>query len=234
MSYITDMLFHDYLESLLGSRVSISLARALVNYQGKVFTVRKLAEAANVSSSEAAVTVQHLERYGILRIQPVGRSYLLTLNEKSYILNRILKPIIDAEQHTMDELVSLLKKRLDKPQQQQRQQQNYDTSAKRIVIISAALFGSVTMKKEREDSDIDLLIISNDFDAASALASKAKEDVAMTFNGKLSPIIMTEEELRAKKDGSLVHSIANSYIQVAGKDLKDIITEGGGESQQND
>jgi hypothetical protein len=232
------MLFHGYLESLLGSRVSISLARALVNYQGKVFTVRKLAEAANVSSSEAAVTVQQLERYGILRIQPVGRSYLLTLNEKSYILNRILKPIIDAEQHTMDELVSLLKKRLDKPQQQQQQQQqqkhNHDTSAKRVVIISAALFGSVTMKKEREDSDIDLLIISNDFDAASALASKAKEDVAMTFNGKLSPIIMTEEELRAKKDGSLVHSIANSYIQVAGKDLKDIITEGGTESQQND
>jgi predicted nucleotidyltransferase/DNA-binding MarR family transcriptional regulator len=206
--------FHDYLESLLGSKVSISLARALVNYQGKIFTVRKLAEAANVSSSEAAVVVQQLEKYGILRIQPVGRSYLLTLNDKSYILNRILKPIIDAERHTLDELVSLLKKRLDKQQQQ-------DATAR--MVISAVLFGSVAMKKEREDSDIDLLIISNDFDAASTLASKAKEDVALIFNGRLSPIIMTEGEMKAKKDSSLVRSIAASYILVAGKDLKDVI-----------
>jgi predicted nucleotidyltransferase len=201
LSYIAYMLFHNYLEPLLGSRVSFSLARAPVNYQGKIFTVRKLAEAANVSSSEAALVFQQLEKYGILRIQPVGRSYLLSLNDKSYILNRILRPIIDAEQHTLDELVSLLKKRLDKQQQQQQRQ-----DAEKIVM-SAVLFGSITMKKEREEeSDIDLLVISNDFEAASALASKAKEDVARTFNGRLSPIIMTEEELRAKKDSRALYA----------------------------
>jgi predicted nucleotidyltransferase len=213
MSVFTDMLLHDYIDSLLGSRVSIRLTRALVNYQGKIFTVRKLAGAANVSSSEAAVVVQQLEKYGILRIQPVGKSYLLSLNDKSYILNRILKPIIDAEQQTLNELVMVLKKRLADKQGV-------------IIIISAVLFGSVTMRKERQDSDIDLLIISNDFDAASALVSKAKEDVALIFNGRLSPIIMTEEELRAKKDDRLVRSISASYIPVAGKDIKDLTGNG--------
>src|SRR5881397_130732 len=79
-----DMQFHNYLESLLGSRVSIRLVRTLINYAGKIFTVRKLAEAAGVSSSEAALAVQELEKFGIIKIQPVGRSYLISLNNKSY------------------------------------------------------------------------------------------------------------------------------------------------------
>lgn len=212
------MLFHDYLELLLGSKVSIRLVRALVNYQGKVFTVRKLAEAANVSSSEAAIVVQQLEKCGILRIQPVGRSYLLSLNDKSYILNKILKTMIDAERHTLNELVSALNKRLMAGGQP-------GTAAK--MVISAVLFGSVAIKKESEDSDIDLLLISSDFDAASALAVKAKEEVALIFNGRLSPIIMTEEELVSKKDDVFVRSIAASYIPVAGKDLKDMIGDRG-------
>ncbi|HEV8387919.1 MAG TPA: nucleotidyltransferase domain-containing protein [Nitrososphaera sp.] len=206
MSDIEDMQFHNYLESLLGSRVSISLIRTLINYSGKIFTVRKLAEAAAVSSSEAAIAVQELEKFGILRIQPVGRSYLISLNNNSYILTKILRPTIKAEEGAFDELVSILKRNLrDKN------------------IISAALFGSVAMKREREDSDIDLLVISNDFEAASMLTSKAREEISSVFNSRLSPLIMSERELIAKKNGRLVRSILSSYIAVAGKDLAEII-----------
>ena len=201
-----DMQFHNYLESLLGSRVSIRLVRTLINYAGKIFTVRKLAEAAGVSSSEAALAVQELEKFGIIKIQPVGRSYLISLNNKSYILTRVLKPTIKAEEGTLNELISMLKRNLD------------DKS-----IISAVLFGSVAMKAEREGSDIDLLVISNDFEAASGFTSKAREEISSVFNSRLSPLIMSERELVAKKNDRLLRSILSSYIVIAGKDLTKMI-----------
>lgn len=48
MSDIRDMQFHSYLESLLGSRVSVCLVRTLTGYTGKIFTVQKPAQAAGV------------------------------------------------------------------------------------------------------------------------------------------------------------------------------------------
>lgn len=200
------MKFHAYLESLIGSKASISLVRALVNYKGKIFTVRKLAEAAGISSAEAALTVQQLEKYGVIELQPVGRSYLVSLNDKSYVVNKILKPIVEKENETLDELASVLRKHL---------------SGKDI--ISAVLFGSVPREEEREDSDTDVLIVSNDFDAASLAASKAQEEVSSVFHSRLSPLILSEKELRAKKADHLVRSILQKYVTIAGKDLREMI-----------
>jgi len=206
MSAIVDMQYHDYVESLLGSRVMLRLVKTLISHPGKVFTVRKLAADADVSSSEAAVLVQELEKYGIIRVQPVGRSYLITLNEQNYILNKILKQIIKAEQDTLNELITILHR--------------YFNHGK---IISAALFGSVAEKREREDSDIDVLIISSDFEAATAIISKAQDTVSSVFNSRLSPIIMNERELVAKKKSALVRSVIANHKLIAGKSLKELI-----------
>lgn len=209
MSDCQDMQLHTYLEPLLGSKVSIRLIRALVKYPGKIFTVRKLAEVAGVSPSEAALAVQELEKFGILTIQPVGRSYLISLNDKSYILNRILRPTVKAEEDTLHELVSILKRHLitDKS------------------IMSAVLFGSVAIGRERKDGDVDLLVISNDFEAASSIVSKAGEEISLVFNSRLSPIIMNEKELTSKKNDRLINSILNGYVVVVGRDLKEMIIE---------
>lgn len=199
------MQFHGYLESLLGSRVSVRLVRTLVGYTGKIFTVRKLVQAAGVSSSEAARAVQELEKFGIIKIQPVGRSYLVSLNDRSYILTRILQPAIKTEEGTLDELASTLKTSLDDKN-----------------IVSAALFGSVAMRKERQDSDIDLLVISNDFDAANMQIAKAQEEVSLIFNGRLSPLVLSEQEFMAKRNSQLVRSILSGYMQIVGKDLSEM------------
>ncbi|OHE55005.1 MAG: hypothetical protein A3K61_02010 [Thaumarchaeota archaeon RBG_16_49_8] len=205
---IIDMKFHEYLEQLFGSKVAISLVRALINYRGKVFTVRGLADTARVSSSEAAVVVGQLEKYGIVKIQPVGRSYLVSLNEKSYAVNSIIRPMVKAEQETVAELASTLKKHLG------------DKS-----VISAAVFGSLARGEEREDSDVDLLVVSNHFDRASALISRAQEEVSLTFGNNLSPIIMSEKDFVTKRNSRLLRSIIDDYIVIAGKDPRGMIEE---------
>lgn len=197
------MLLHRYLEHVLGNKVAIALLRTMIRYRGKIFTVRGLADAAQVSPNEAALTAHDLENLGIITIQPIGRAYHLNLNEKSYILNKIIEPIVNAEKNTVPELIQVLRK-------------HFDTKK----VITAAIFGSVASSEEKIDSDIDLLIISNDHDHAVTLVSEASRHVSVRFNGNLSPIIFTEKQLKAKQKGSLVRSIIDNHILICGKEIR--------------
>lgn len=201
------MQFHDYLEQVLGNKAAIRVLRAMVRYQAKIFTKRGLARTANVSVNEAALTIGDFEDLGIIRVQPVGRSHQLSLNKKSYILNKIIEPIFKAEEDTLSELIKVLKRNLDKKR----------------VIISAALFGSVVKGKEKPDSDIDILIISDDFDASSQIVSDALVEVAEVFHAQLEPITFSQKELQSKKKGDLIRSIIANHIMICGKDLENMI-----------
>lgn len=197
------MLLHRYLEQVLGNKTVITLLRTMITYRGKIFTVRGLADEANVSTNETALVVHDLEKMGIIKIQPIGRAYHLELNEKSYILNEIIEPAINAEKNTMNELIQVLRK-------------YFDTKK----IITAAIFGSVASVEEKIDSDIDLFIISNDHDHAITLVSEASKQVSIRFNGMLSQMIFTEKEFKAKQKGSLVRSIIDNHILICGKKIQ--------------
>ena len=197
------MLLHRYLEQVLGNKTVITLLRTMITYRGKIFTVRGLADEANVSTNETALVVHDLEKMGIIKIQPIGRAYHLELNEKSYLLNEIIEPAINAEKNTLNELIQVLRK-------------CFDTKK----IITAAIFGSVASAEEKIDSDIDLFIISNDHDHAITLVSEASKQVSVRFNGMLSQIIFTEKEFKAKQKGSLVQSIIDNHILICGKKIQ--------------
>ncbi|TLX93183.1 MAG: nucleotidyltransferase domain-containing protein [Thaumarchaeota archaeon] len=87
-------------------------------------------------------------------------------------------------------------------------------------ILSAAIFGSVAKGEEREDSDIDLLVISDDFDHATGAVANAREEVALAFHSSLSPIIFTKKKFISKKNDDLVRSILSNHILVAGVELE--------------
>ncbi len=201
-----NMKLHSYLEQVVGNKTAITLVRALLTYRGKVFTVRGLAETTGVSPSEASLVVKHLEEAGVLRLQPVGRSFLITLNEQSFILRRIMKPIINAENETMNELIKLLRECF---------------KGRGNKISSVYLFGSVATEEEKKDSDIDILIISSDFELATVVVSRAREKVAEVFNKELSPLIFSESEFlgKMKQKSKLVETIRSNHILVSGKDL---------------
>lgn len=197
------MLLHRYLEEALGNKAAITLIRTMINYRGKVFTMRGLAKEAKISPNETALTVHKLENFGVIKIQPVGRAYQLELNKKSYILTRILEPMIKSEASTLFELRSLLEKYLDTRK-----------------IISAAIFGSVVQMREKIDSDIDLLVISNDHDHAIEKIAEAGEQIFSIFHGSVSPIVFTEAEFKAKQKESLIRSIIDNHILICGKGIQ--------------
>lgn len=200
------MRFHNYLEQAVGNKLTIKLLRTMVNYRGKIFTVRSLAKTARVSLNETALTIHELEKLGIIKIQPIGKAYHLYLNEKNYILNKIINPMFNVEKNTLDKLLQILKKHF---------------ATKKIT--SVALFGSVSKGEENDDSDIDLIVISDDFNNANLVISTAADKVLEIFHSKISSIIFTKKEFASKKDGKLVQSIIANYTMVYGKNLAGII-----------
>ncbi len=197
------MLLHRYLEDVLGNKASISLLRTMINYQGKIFTIRGLAEEAKVTPNETALTIHDLERFGIVKIQPVGRAYQLELNKKSYILDKIIEPMIESEKNTMSEMLELLKKYLDTEK-----------------IISAVIFGSVVKGQEKMDSDIDLLVVSNDHGHAIKQISEVEDQIFTIFRGSISPVVFTKKEFKAKQKGSLIRSIIDNHILICGFNIE--------------
>ncbi len=199
------MKLHKYVEQVLGNKIAISILRVLVHYKGRVFTIRSLAQDAGASHPEVSSTLEELEKFGIVQIQPVGRAHQVSLNEKSYVLKEIIEPILRAEKKTLERVISILKARL---------------STKKI--ISSVIFGSVSKGDEKMDSDIDVLVISDDYDHAIEAVAKASEDVAFAFHTRVSPIIFTKKEFLSKKKGDLIRSILSNHIHITGLDLERI------------
>ncbi len=195
-----------YLEDLIGNKTAIRVARSLVRYPGKVFTVRGLAESAGVSPSEASLVLRQLEEAGVLKLQPVGRSYLVRLNEQSFVLQKIIKPLIRAESGTLQELTKLLER-------------IFEPSIQRGEISSVYLFGSVVSGEENKDSDIDILILSDNFRKASEAAAKAQTEVSAEFNKKVSPLIFRVRKFNSKRNSKLMRSIASQSLRIAGSDV---------------
>jgi len=199
------MKLHKYLEQVLGNKIAISTLRVLVHYKGRIFTIRGLAQDAGASHPEVSATVAELEKFGIVQVQPVGRAHQISLNEKSYVLNEIIEPILQAEEKTLAKVISILKSHLNTKK-----------------IISSVIFGSVSGGEEKDDSDIDVLVISDDFDHATEAIANASEDVALGFHTKVSPIIFTKKKFLSKKKDDLIHSILSNHIHLTGLELEKI------------
>ena len=199
------MKLHKYLEQVLGNKIAISTLRVLVHYKGRIFTIRSLAQDAGASHPEVSATVTELEKFGIVQIQPVGRAHQISLNEKSYVLNEIIEPILQVEEKTVTKVISILKGHLNTKK-----------------IISSVVFGSISKGEEKEDSDIDVLVISDDYDHAIEAIANASEDVALGFHTRVSPIVFAKKEFLSKKKGDLIRSILSNHIHITGLELEKI------------
>lgn len=203
------MALHDYVAEVFGSKASVGVLRALVRYRGKVFTVRELAKAADLSHPQASKVLKGLERRGVVRLQPVGRAYQVTLNDESYVLKSVIEPVFLAERETLDSLISTIRPFFEDER-----------------IDAAALFGSAARGLEKESSDVDLLIITNDRDLANERAAAATVASLSAFGHALSPLILDRKRFAKDSGGELERSILAHYTLVCGRDLKEVIANG--------
>jgi len=196
------MLFHNYLEELLGSRTKIKILRALNRHKGKEFTIRELANYIKISHTGVHKTLNDLYNMNAVTLKSIGKSHTVALNQESHIAD-LLDILYGFEEGTLRELQKMIKSKL----------------CNQASIESAAIFGSIARREENPLSDIDLLIVSSDREKAEDTVSELRVEVSRRFGNPISTYIMTREEMDKERPPSL-KEIPRRYIMICGKSLE--------------
>ncbi len=77
---------------------------------------------------------------------------------------------------------------------------------------------------ERETSDIDLFVISDDKDFAGGRIAKANSETLSRFGFAISPLIFSKKEFLRGKNKPLEKSIIESYHMICGQDLSELLS----------
>jgi predicted nucleotidyltransferase len=193
------MLFSKYIEILLGSKVKVKILRALFRFQTKIFTSRELAKQIKVSHTAVLKSLTDLQDMNIIKIESHGTSNLITLNKESHLYNPIAN-LFNFELETLQNLEEEIRKILPKAK-------------------SVALFGSIALKKEKPNSDIDILIITKDKSEVNEIIAKKQEIFSKKFGNVISAYIMTENELKRKRNTAFVKDLLQNYVLIKGDKL---------------
>lgn len=192
------MKFHNYLQEILGSKIKIQLLRTLHKFPDKGFGMRELASLLKVDHRSVSEAVKDFEKHNLVKVKVFGRSYAVFLNKESFACRKI-RGVFEVEKNTLNDLVSLVKRELPPKN-----------------IQTCALFGSIVEKKEKYNSDIDLLIITNNKEKIEGEIGGLQESVLTLFGNPLTPLILTKTAFK-KTNPQLRENILKNNLLVYGK-----------------
>ena len=188
-----------YLEELLGSKVKIKILRALAKFETKSFTSRELAKSIKVSHTAVIKSLDDLKGINVVGVVHPGTSNIIKLNKESYLTD-IIMDLFNYERMTLISLKKDIAKGIK--------------TAKKI-----ALFGSIAEKKEKLNSDIDILIIAKNKEEIMKLIAEKQNKFSKKFGNIISAYILTENEFKKNKNTDLIKNIIKRHIMIKGDSL---------------
>lgn len=195
------MLFHDYLGTLLGSKVKVKVLRTLWRHQEKEFTIRELAKFLGVSHTGIKKVLVELEETNVVTVRTLGRSHAFRLNAKSYAAIMVEK-VFSIEAKTLSELQETLRQKLESP-----------------LVISAALFGSIVEGREKPRSDIDLFVVTEEREKVEEIVAKLQKNISERFGNSISAYYVSLKDLQNRRNESPVQQILKNHLLVCGRSL---------------
>ena len=196
------MLFHNYVETLLGSKVKIKVLRTLWRYKEKEFTIRELAKFLGVSHTGVKKALDDLDRANVIRIRTLGRSSAFKLNANSFGAS-VVEKVFGMEGSALSELRDMVRRRLESP-----------------LVISAALFGSVVEGSETPRSDIDVLVVTDQRGKVEEVIVDLQKDVSERFGNSISAYYVSEGDLKKKRSQPPVKQALENHVLICGKPLE--------------
>src|SRR3989344_1596674 len=192
------MKYHNYLENLFGSKVKIKLIRTLYNFKDRSFTLNELSKYSNITRQGITKVLDDLNGMNFIKLERVGNAIVIKLNRNEFI-NEILK-IYDLEKNTLNKLIETIK-----------------SCFKGKKVASLALFGSVVNGEEEFNSDIDLLIITDNQKLASEISGKCNLEIINKFGNVLMSYILTKDKF---KKSNIRTDVIKNHILILGEELK--------------
>lgn len=176
------MRFHEALNEILGNKIQIKLLRILVKTKGS-YTGRELAGLINHSQNQTSLALKELERNGLVTWQGVGRAHLYSIDMDNILVSNLLEEAFRLEDSLLEMMANTF----------------FDEIGEDLLFI--VLFGSIVRDQERQDSDIDFVLVVKDKADIKAVEEKAAEASMVTtrkFGNQAMPIIVTTTDYDRK------------------------------------
>lgn len=204
ISFHRRMRLHAFLEEILGSRVKVKVLRLLFKFKPKTFTGRELAASTGLTHTGVRGALRELQAANLIKMEYHGRSNLITLNADSKVYD-VLETLFSEEANTFYTFIRELKREIPHG------------------IVSCAVFGSVARGTEKQDSDVDVLFITDDKETVQKFIEEKLQFFIRRYGNVITPYIMSKKEFVRKRNTPFVKGVLESYKLVKGEDLWKLI-----------
>ena len=98
------------IDDIIGSPCKVGLLRAITSRKGFRATGREIARLAGFSVPATHESLKDLYAHNILNLEVMGRQHIYSLNEDSRIVQKIIRPMFEAESESRDDIGSFIMK----------------------------------------------------------------------------------------------------------------------------
>lgn len=171
------------LERMLSSKSKVKILRMLMGSPKREFCLDDIVRGTKLSWGTAHPSMNDLVSSRIITIRKVGRTKLYRINER----NPLYRNLSNAFKNEKEALLRIAKE--------------FVSELDKRSIKSVILFGSVARGEATEKSDIDLLFIMKDTEAAKKRVGMLARKFADMYDIDIIPIYMTQTEFGRRKKG---------------------------------
>lgn len=185
------------LDDLLGTPALTKVLRVLTTSPNTPLSGRELARRSGVAPSQAVSALKTLETKGVVWRRVVGRSDQWSLDQNA-VLAQILATLFVAERSIRSDLLEGLRRAL-----------------KQLPVKEASIFGSVARGDANEASDLDVFIrvrSTKDAERVNSGLLDFRLAVLKKYGVDLSPLVLTDEEVRRPLNPKLIESLQRDRI----------------------
>lgn len=200
------MKFHDSLLDILGSKTKVKIVKFLLAHEASM-SEREIASILKISHMSVNRAMQELATTNFTNFISVGKAHLWKVNRKSYAFKCLSELMggMSCIKEPLDDLKTTILKNLSK------------AAVEKIV-----LFGSLADSSEKTNSDIDIFILvknAQNKEKLNSFIEKLSNLCLEMYGNRLAPYILTETELRQKKNMSIISEI-NKGIKIFPEEKK--------------
>lgn len=194
------MKFNASLIDILNSKTKLKIVKFLLTHEASM-SEREIASILKVSHMSINRTMRELSEANFVDFVTIGKAHLWKVNRKSYAF-KVLSELIKGISHIKDPLDDLKDMIL--------------TNTPKTLIKKVVLFGSVAKGGEKTGSDIDIFFLvkdSRDKEKFGSALEKLSNACLETYGNRLSPYILTEQEIKKKARAKFLSEI-NKGIEI--------------------
>lgn len=203
------------IDAIVDSPSKLAILRVFASREGLKATGRKIAKLAGFSVPSTHESLKDLYERNVLVREIIGKQHIYSLNEEDRIVQKIIRPMFEAESNYKQEIGDLLLEEVKK-------------AGIKSAIVSLVLYGSVEKKQAQKGSDIDVAVVvgkKKDVERVfKVFNSNIIERFKSFFGVHLDFYVKSAAEFREilKKNRPPVSTLMKAYSVLYGKEPLDV------------